>query len=486
MFLNGQAIASPGPHGEEVEDDSFVLLFNAHAEDREFKLPRRRMGARWELELCTADPTAEPGSAPMTPQELINVIAHSITILRRVAEVSRCRASLRATYRLQLTPEFGFAAARARIPYLRDLGISHLYLSPSLQARAGSTHGYDVVDPTRISDDLGGEAAFRALADAAHEAGLGIVLDLVPNHMATDDANRFWADPELRERFFDIDPATGRHRRFFDIDDLAGRAPGGPGGVRGDPRAGAGAGARGRRRRAAHRPSRRAGRPGAVLRAAARRAAPRRSGSRRSSKPSEPLRDWPVSGTVGYEFLNDVCALFVDPAREPAFTALWQELSGDRRPFAEVARRGQARAGHRHRSRPRCERLARGADVPGGAEALARGGGVVPDLPHLRRAGGGRRRRGRPSSGGRRAACRADCRADAAAGARRPRPSSSPAFSRRPRRWWPRASRTPRSTATRGCWRLTTSAATPAGSGSAPSLPRGQRRAGAAVPRRRC
>src|ERR1700749_3279846 len=132
------------------------------------------------------------------------------------------RIPLRATYRLQLTPDFGFAAAPGRIPYLRDLGISHLYLSPSLQARSGSTHGYDVIDPTRISEDLGGEAAFRELAEAAHAAGLGIVLDLVPNHMATDDANRFCANPALRERFFDIAPATGAARRFFDIDDLAG------------------------------------------------------------------------------------------------------------------------------------------------------------------------------------------------------------------------------------------------------------------------
>src|SRR5207248_2957281 len=81
---------------------------------------------------------------------------------------------------LQLTPEFGFRAARAVVPYLRELGVSHLYLSPSLQARRGSTHGYDLVDPTRISDELGGEAEFRALAGA----GLGIVLDVVPNHMA--------------------------------------------------------------------------------------------------------------------------------------------------------------------------------------------------------------------------------------------------------------------------------------------------------------
>src|SRR5579875_2036843 len=129
---------------------------------------------------------------------------------------------LRATYRLQVTPEFGFEFAAELIPYLRDLGISHLYLSPSLQARKGSTHGYDVVDPSRLSEELGGEAAFRELADLAHGAGMGIVLDVVPNHMAADDANRFWADPELRERFFDVDAVSGRHRRFFDIDELAG------------------------------------------------------------------------------------------------------------------------------------------------------------------------------------------------------------------------------------------------------------------------
>ena len=129
---------------------------------------------------------------------------------------------LRATYRLQLTPAFGFAEARELIPYLRDLGISHLYLSPSLQARAASTHGYDVVDPSRLSEPLGGERAFRELSMAAQGAGMGILLDIVPNHMATDDANRFWVDPDLRERFFDVDPVSGRHRRFFDIDDLAG------------------------------------------------------------------------------------------------------------------------------------------------------------------------------------------------------------------------------------------------------------------------
>src|SRR5207245_6915564 len=89
----------------------------------------------------------------------------------------------RATYRLQLPPDFGFAAARELVPYLCELGISHLYLSPSLQAREGSQHGYDVTDPRTISDALGGEEEFRRLA----AAGLGVILDIVPNHMAAVD-----------------------------------------------------------------------------------------------------------------------------------------------------------------------------------------------------------------------------------------------------------------------------------------------------------
>jgi isoamylase len=85
MFLNGQAIRHPGPHGERVTDDSFLLLFNGHGEDRQFMLPRRRMGLRWELELCTADPTASAGSVSYDAQATITVTDHSITILKRVA-----------------------------------------------------------------------------------------------------------------------------------------------------------------------------------------------------------------------------------------------------------------------------------------------------------------------------------------------------------------------------------------------------------------
>lgn len=105
------------------------------------------------------------------------------------------RTPPRATYRLQLHAGFTFADARAALPYLVELGISHLYLSPVLQAAPGSLHGYDVVDPDRVSAELGGEGEFRALAEAAHAAGLGILLDIVPNHMSIAGAgNRWWRD----------------------------------------------------------------------------------------------------------------------------------------------------------------------------------------------------------------------------------------------------------------------------------------------------
>jgi (1->4)-alpha-D-glucan 1-alpha-D-glucosylmutase len=118
----------------------------------------------------------------------------------------------RATYRVQLHPGFTFDDAASIADYLAALGVSHLYCSPYLQAAAGSTHGYDVVDHGRLSDDLGGEPAFRRLVGALSGAGLHQVLDVVPNHMAVDGAaNRWWWDvlengpSSLWAGFFDID-----------------------------------------------------------------------------------------------------------------------------------------------------------------------------------------------------------------------------------------------------------------------------------------
>jgi glycogen operon protein len=85
MFLNGKEILNPGPHGENIEDDSFLLLFNAHHEDRTFMLPRRRFGAQWALELSSVDPEAEAGSSVHGARTEVHVTAHSTIILKRVA-----------------------------------------------------------------------------------------------------------------------------------------------------------------------------------------------------------------------------------------------------------------------------------------------------------------------------------------------------------------------------------------------------------------
>lgn len=89
-----------------------------------------------------------------------------------------------STYRLQLGPELPFSQARDLLPYLKDLGVTDVYCSPILQATPGSTHGYDVVDHSAISEEMGGEEGFRAFAEKAHELDLGVVVDVVPNHMA--------------------------------------------------------------------------------------------------------------------------------------------------------------------------------------------------------------------------------------------------------------------------------------------------------------
>jgi (1->4)-alpha-D-glucan 1-alpha-D-glucosylmutase len=100
-----------------------------------------------------------------------------------------------ATYRLQLTAKFGFDAAAAIVPYLGALGVSHLYASPFMKARKGSTHGYDVVDHTAINPELGGEAGFERLSEALRKHGLGLILDFVPNHVGVHFAdNPWWLD----------------------------------------------------------------------------------------------------------------------------------------------------------------------------------------------------------------------------------------------------------------------------------------------------
>jgi (1->4)-alpha-D-glucan 1-alpha-D-glucosylmutase len=117
-----------------------------------------------------------------------------------------------ATYRLQLTADFNFDAAAAVAPYLKALGVSHVYASPFMKARKGSTHGYDVVDHTKFNPELGGEEGFARFSAALKDHDLGLILDFVPNHVGVHyDDNPWWLD------VLEWGPASP-HAASFDID----------------------------------------------------------------------------------------------------------------------------------------------------------------------------------------------------------------------------------------------------------------------------
>ena len=209
---------------------------------------------------------------------------------------------------------------------------------------------------------------------------MGLILDIVPNHMATDDANRYWSDPELRERFFDIDAETGRHRRFFDIDHLAAVRQEDEAVFEETHKLALALVRDGRRRRPADRPSRTGSPTRPATCGGCATAARDHVWVEKILDPGEQLRDWPVDGTVGYEFLNDVAALFVDPAGEAPLTALWEEVSGDARPFsayADEAKLEQARHDVRARGRA-AARARRRASRSAGSSARS------PSLPVYR------------------------------------------------------------------------------------------------------
>jgi malto-oligosyltrehalose synthase len=327
----------------------------------------------------------------------------------------------RATYRLQFHRDFPFDAAIEIIPYLARLGISHIYASPILSARPGSTHGYDTIDPTAINPELGGRAGLDRLSAALRAEAMGLIIDIVPNHMAADAQNPWWwdvlrsgrgsayaehfdiewedPDPELqgkvllpclgdrleaclergeialaeegRERvlrYFDqrfpIDPRSENGdlatllqrqnyvlafwrdaatrinwRRFFDINQLVAlrmdREPvfqdyhrlilelqkqGIIDGVRVDHVDGLAAPID-----YCHRLRDAIG-PDAYLVVEKILHADERLSA-----------DWPIHGTSGYDFMDEVSAVLHDENGEAALTGLWQALSGDRRAFAGVA-----------------------------------------------------------------------------------------------------------------------------------------------------
>src|SRR5262249_39149105 len=116
----------------------------------------------------------------------------------------------RATYRVQFHKDFTLNAARRIVPYLAQLGVSHLYASPLLQARAGSQHGYDIVDHNRLNPEIGTEEDLQVLVADLRQHGMGLVLDTVPNHMGVGFGdNPWWQDVLENGR-------TAEHASFFD------------------------------------------------------------------------------------------------------------------------------------------------------------------------------------------------------------------------------------------------------------------------------
>ncbi|WP_433464505.1 malto-oligosyltrehalose synthase [Spirillospora sp. CA-128828] len=303
---------------------------------------------------------------------------------RAVPEEDTLAVPPTGTYRLQLrgTPEdhFGFAEAAALAPYLASLGVSHVYLSPILQAAPGSTHGYDVVDHSRLSDELGGAEAFGAMAARFRAHGLRVLVDVVPNHMAIPDRRDLnlplaavLADGRDSPfaKWFDIDwdagggrvvlPGEGEpnYRRFFDISGLIGLRQEDPevferthalllslveqgqvDGLRVDHPDGLAD-------------------PRGYLRRLAEAATDRRLLVEKITEGEERLPpDWPCAGTTGYDALGMIGGLFVDPAGEKPLTDYYVSLTGHPADFAEVEHDARLYAAT-HGLKPEIDRLLR-------------------------------------------------------------------------------------------------------------------------------
>jgi (1->4)-alpha-D-glucan 1-alpha-D-glucosylmutase len=356
-----------------------------------------------------------------------------------------------STYRVQVRPDFDLHATADLAGYLAELGVSHLYSAPLLQAAPGSAHGYDVVDPSRVNDQLGGEPGRLALLEALRAHGLGLVVDIVPNHVGVDvpHANPAWWDllrsgrESAYARWFDIDWSRGRlllpvlgdspdaledlriedgelryfdhrypiapgtgdgsprevhdrqhyelaswrrgnqevnYRRFFAVSGLAAvrvedpeifqaihgevlrwYAEGGVDGIRVDHPDGL-------RDPAGYFARLHAAAPDAWLVA------------EKITEPGEDVPDWPIAGLTGYDALREVCGVFVDPAGEPAFTALDTELTGVATDWEELKHRSkrEVATGILRAELRRLGALAAGqpGDVPGRADVM---GEAEPD-----------------------------------------------------------------------------------------------------------
>ncbi|GIJ75173.1 malto-oligosyltrehalose synthase [Virgisporangium ochraceum] len=361
---------------------------------------------------------------------------------------------INSTYRVQVRPGFGLAATAGLAGYLADLGVTHLYTSPLLAATPGSEHGYDVVDHTRVNPELGGEEQRQALGDALREHGLGLVVDIVPNHagVAVPHANPAWWDVLKNGRdsayahWFDIDWERGRillpvlgsdddvdklrvedgelryydhrfplaegtdrhddqhyelvdwrrgnteinYRRFFAIAELAGLRVEDPDvfqqthaeilrwykagdvdGIRVDHPDGLRDPAGYLQRLRDHAPD-----AWLVI--------------EKILEPGEPLPEWPVDGTTGYDALAEACGVFVDTSAADAFTMLDARLLGAPTAWIDLVHTGKIEAATRLLSSELSRLSSLAGNRDGTGDALAEVAAAFPVYrSYLPAAGGG-------------------------------------------------------------------------------------------------
>jgi glycogen operon protein len=225
VFLAGRGIDDTDEQGRPLVDDNLLLLVNASEQDVAFVLPEvESVREPWQLLADSAETTEEERRGG----ERSVLVARSMKLFRSHSRVVRTGGGvhrLGATYRVQLCPGFGFPEAGEVAAYLRELGITDVYSSPLLKAARGSTHGYDVVDHTRLNDELGNDAEFHEWTDRLRALGLGLLLDFVPNHMGiATGQNPLWDDvlengpSSPTATFFDVDyrpPKAGLHDRVL-------------------------------------------------------------------------------------------------------------------------------------------------------------------------------------------------------------------------------------------------------------------------------
>jgi len=187
-------------------EDVFELVEQANLPGTVDQHPNWRRKLPVSLERWKTDPRMQQLAASMAQRSMVK--DGSASGPKRVPV---------ATYRLQLHKGFRFTDATALVPYLERLGVSHVYASPFLKARPGSVHGYDIVDHGKVNPEIGTEAELDKLMDTLYRHGMGLVLDIVPNHMGVlHGDNPWWQDVLEKGR-------ASRYAKFFDIDWLRGR-----------------------------------------------------------------------------------------------------------------------------------------------------------------------------------------------------------------------------------------------------------------------